>query len=469
MSQRPTNLYKYLPPERAASVLGKLLIRFSQVSVMNDIEEFKPPISGIATETVFEEKFCERAEALYPGLWELIQRQGPEYMAKLRKQAEQNLPQTIRTVYEMNDRNFGILSLSEDATSCDMWERYADQGRGFLVEFDPAHSWFWQKSSEDDDLRHLRRVTYVADRTPAYLLAITAQDYLYTKETKWEFEKEWRIILNFNAAALNFGKDPKGTDVLLFAIPPDCLTSVTVGYNATQEFVEQARATIAANPSLSHVRLKAAKRREDGSIEIGEIEAGPSARGTRESKVLPLKIVILGWGSLIWDPRGLPREGQWQEGGPIFPIEFSRVSNDCRLTLVIDPVNGAQVMTRYIQSPRADLDDAIADLKEREGTGSKQIGFVNLRTGRNRCIVHLPLVPVIQQWSAKHGVDGVVWTDLRSNFDDETGNPFTVERARDYLLGLPKSAADRARRYINNAPPEVDTPLRRAIQEARWL
>ena len=78
-------------------------------------------------------------------------------------------------------------------------------------------------------------------------------------------------------------------------------------------------------------------------------------------------------------------------------------------------------------------------------------------------------MPVIQQWGAKHGVDGVIWTDLRSNFEDETGNPFTVERARDYLLELPKSAADRARRYINNAPPEVDTPLRRAMQEARWL
>src|SRR5260370_36501452 len=87
----------------------------------------------------------------------------------------------------------------------------------------------------------------------------------------------------------------------------------------------------------------------------------------------------------------------------------------------------------------------------------------------NPCFRPPPLVPVIQQWGAKHRVDGVIWTDLRSNFDDETGNPFTVERARDYLLGLPKSAADRARRYINNAPPEVDTPLRRAMQQARWL
>src|SRR5437868_13243835 len=79
-------------------------------------------------------------------------------------------------------------------------------------------------------------------------------------------------------------------------------------------------------------------------------------------------------------------------------------------------------------------------------------------------LLHPPLVPVvpaIQQWGAKHRVEVVIWTDLRSNFEDETGNPSTVERARDYLLGLPKSAADRARRYINNAPPEVDIPLRR--------
>lgn len=78
MSQSPTNLYKYLPPERAASVLGRLLIRFSQVSVMNDIEEFKPPIDGIGTEAVFEKRFRERANALYPGLMDLIDKQGPE-------------------------------------------------------------------------------------------------------------------------------------------------------------------------------------------------------------------------------------------------------------------------------------------------------------------------------------------------------------------------------------------------------
>jgi len=273
MNNAAPNLYKYLHPERASSVLGKLLIRFSQVSVMNDIEEFKPPINGIATEAEFEQKFRERANALCPGLMDLVEKQGPDYMTKLRNQAERNLPQTIKTIYEMNDKNFGILSLSEESTSACMWERYTDHGRGFLLEFDSSHSWFSQKIAQDDDLRHLRRVTYVADRTPAYLLATSAQDYLCTKETKWDYEKEWRIILNFNSAACKTGKDYTGTDILLFAIPPDCLLSVTVGYNASHAFVEQVRTAIAANPSLSHVCLRAARRREDGSIEIGAIDA----------------------------------------------------------------------------------------------------------------------------------------------------------------------------------------------------
>src|SRR6266480_2964829 len=147
-----------MPPERVSSVLGRQLIRLSQVSVMNDIEEFKPPINGIASEAAFEQKFRERADVLYPGLMDLVEKQGPEYMAKLRSQAEQNLPQAIKAIYEMNDKNFGILSLSEESTNAFMWERYADHGRGFLVEFEPSHSWFRQKVAEDDGLRHLRRV-----------------------------------------------------------------------------------------------------------------------------------------------------------------------------------------------------------------------------------------------------------------------------------------------------------------------
>lgn len=182
-----------------------------------------------------------------------------------------------------------------------------------------------------------------------------------------------------------------------------------------------------------------------------------------------MRIATLGWGSLIWDPRGLPREGVWQTGGPVFPIEFSRISTDSRLTLVIDPTNGVPVATRYVQSPRADLAEALSDLREREGTLTTRIAFVDPSNNTHRCEVHPPLLAVVRAWSAEHGFDAVVWTDLSSNFQDETGQPFSAERAEAYLSQLPNSAVDPARRYISNAPPEVDTPLRRRLRETGWL
>ena len=184
---------------------------------------------------------------------------------------------------------------------------------------------------------------------------------------------------------------------------------------------------------------------------------------------IPLIVAILGWGSLIWDPRDLLRDGAWHMGGPVLPIEFSRVSSDCRLTLVIDPTNGVPVVTQYVRSLRTDLDNAISDLRQREGTVTNRIGFVNLVNGKSRCGVAPSLVGKIRDWGEEHGFGGIVWTDLPSNFEGEIGSRFSVEGATKYLVGLPRSAAERARQYINNAPAEVDTPLRRNIQESGWL
>ena len=88
-----------------------------------------------------------------------------------------------------------------------------------------------------------------------------------------------------------------------------------------------------------------------------------------------MKIAVLAWGSLVWDPRQLPYDGTWQRGGPILPIEFSRVARDARLTLVVDPNDGHDVVTRFTMSRRTDLGDAVADLRDREGTIRKWIGF----------------------------------------------------------------------------------------------
>lgn len=181
-----------------------------------------------------------------------------------------------------------------------------------------------------------------------------------------------------------------------------------------------------------------------------------------------MRVAILGWGSLIWDPQGLPREGIWEQGGPKLPIEFSRISNDCRLTLVIDETHGEIVSTRFVLSTRVDLEDAAADLRGREKTSSTKIGYLDLGSGKQQSR-SVGVREAVSAWAASAGFQAVVWTDLEPNFKCETGIEFSLDAAVVYLQELPKSAATRARKYIVNAPTEVNTPLRRRLREIGWL
>ena len=177
-----------------------------------------------------------------------------------------------------------------------------------------------------------------------------------------------------------------------------------------------------------------------------------------------MKIAILGWGSLIWDQRDLPTLGVWQKGGPVLPIEFSRISSDGRLTLVIDEKNGVPVKTRYVESGSGTLGQAIEDLRKREGTSKSMIGVAsktinNAKAGSD----------TIKDWAVDNKWDGVIWTGLPSNFEDIKNVPFTVENGLTYLKGLGAEKRAKAWEYIERAPEEVVTPLRQALVEKGWV
>ena len=135
-----------------------------------------------------------------------------------------------------------------------------------------------------------------------------------------------------------------------------------------------------------------------------------------------MSIAILSWGSLTWNPRDLPISGKWQQDGPVLPIEFSRISSDGRLTLVIDEQDGVPVTTRYARRPRTNLDDATADLRVRGGTVKDRIGYVNLvrNTKRGWARQHHPAAcDTIKAWAKAGGWNAVVWTALTPNFEDD--------------------------------------------------
>ncbi len=181
-----------------------------------------------------------------------------------------------------------------------------------------------------------------------------------------------------------------------------------------------------------------------------------------------MKIAIIAWGSLVWDPRTLPYKGDWELNGPVLCIEFSRVSNDGRLTLVVDGDNGVQVPTRFATSTRTELHDAVADLQDREGTILKRIGFVNCTDDSNSAgLFSQPgdTFQNVREWSKKNGFDATIWTALPGSFKEKTGEDFSLHAAEAYLKRLPKTTQKIALQYVIKAPKEVKTPLRKHLEE----
>ena len=183
-------------------------------------------------------------------------------------------------------------------------------------------------------------------------------------------------------------------------------------------------------------------------------------------------IVILGWGSLINEPRGLPIVGEWQNDGPMLWVEFSRISKrgvraGC-LTLVIDERNGEEIPTFYVVSARTDLAQAITDLQAREGTSPDDIGFCEVATGRfapNALNRHPKSCERIHAWAQGKGFSAVIWTALPRRFQDVIGIPFSPIAALRYVNGLPAQTKENALRYIHTAPEQTMTQFRRLLLE----
>lgn len=181
-----------------------------------------------------------------------------------------------------------------------------------------------------------------------------------------------------------------------------------------------------------------------------------------------MKVAVLGWGSLIPKPQGLPLSGSWEPNGPVLKIEFSRISSDGRLTLVID-TEGSDVRTYYAKSARTELDDAICDLMIREGTSKKNIGTCSKDRVHNFAPNHKDVLPALQTWLDETNFDAVIWTDLASNYHKKRGVAFTESDAHVYLNSLSSVCRENAREYIIQAPPQTRTSFRKFLQSKGWL
>ncbi|GKS84363.1 hypothetical protein AVMA1855_09445 [Acidovorax sp. SUPP1855] len=184
-------------------------------------------------------------------------------------------------------------------------------------------------------------------------------------------------------------------------------------------------------------------------------------------------IACLGWGSLVWDPRDLPCRGGWHNDGPSLPVEFARESGakknqrGDKITLVICP-ESARVRTYWILLDVPDLTAARKCLATREGIPKNwetDIGFADCVSGQTQGLE----ADTITTWGSTIGLAGVVWTNLPCKFNGQPVMPSEAEVIA-FLRALDGTNRAPAERYVRQAPTQIDTLYRQAIErELGWL
>lgn len=225
-------------------------ICFSSPLNLNDPFELKPPMQLFESDR-------EMAEAVLEKLYFELVKNPPElpaelegkltqdeYIERMKQVIQQKLPDLMVRLtpgievgysrfYSVAEERMGMLCLTESPDDLLMWAHYAAAHTGFVIEFDPSHAFFNQRRSEADELRYLRRVVYSPERP--MLTLITAKDLsaLLTKSNDWEYEKEWRMMVDLKDSSEI--KMVGGSQYHLFDFPRASIKSVILGCRVSEE------------------------------------------------------------------------------------------------------------------------------------------------------------------------------------------------------------------------------------------
>ncbi len=268
----PRQLYKYFAPERWG-FLADLRIRYSQLGSFNDPFEGRPEITSLTTQedvlAMIGRVLPEEMESAYSALPRHVQATIPwkqvfllaEHLAASKQgemlaALESITPHAASFITGKIDQVLGVLCLSEVPDSLLMWAHYCSSHTGFVVEFEGWHPSFHEQKSDEDDLRHIRRVHYRESRPSAPLTEMSAIELFLVKSGHWTYEREWRIVRPLVDAATTVEEQPY--PIALFDVTADSIKRVILGARMKADIEANIRQAMRANPGMSSVKVQRA-------------------------------------------------------------------------------------------------------------------------------------------------------------------------------------------------------------------
>lgn len=260
-------LYKYLSQTRI-DVIEKNMIRFTQYGDFNDPFELNPNIDKLAEEdeikNLVEKNFAKLIEEEYDKnaiISAFISKENFIHLARNKEESIKNLVVDIEPhianllpnmLQQTTNSLLGALSLSEICDHELMWSHYADEHKGYVVGFDSSHSFFNQKKSPEDELRHLRKIKYRRSPPVINLMKTNASELFFVKSSKWEYEVEWRMLLPLSDSRKVLDKEPY--PIHLFKFPIQAIKTIILGARISDKNRESIK-SILKKDKLSQIKL----------------------------------------------------------------------------------------------------------------------------------------------------------------------------------------------------------------------
>jgi hypothetical protein len=251
-------LYKYVPQARI-DVLENLLIRFTQPGAFNDPFEMRPDFQLLSK--VDQEKL-PKADQYGAGGVRLLTPEAVTQMLEIASAALMRKAASASGSFALDnndiaqaffDEQLGVLSLAEAPDNLIMWAHYADQHRGFVLQFDESHDFFSTVHHPKLEMEiGLRRVDYTAERPKASASNLASLiEVLYRKSPAWQCEREWRLIRPLSAAAKWLGAEQPA--VGLFLVPAGAIRAVVIGALMPHEQQVALINLLDSSPALKYV------------------------------------------------------------------------------------------------------------------------------------------------------------------------------------------------------------------------
>lgn len=242
----PDIIYKYRDwsDDYHKTILTERQVFLASPSSFEDPLDCKIPIRyDLLTDKDIYDKYLHLSKIDNPG-WNRAQHRS--HAREWTKKTPLKNPEAIKdfqnTYFKEFFERFGVLSLTAESENDDMWKKYSDDFKGFCVGFNTVIMF--------DSLGGGGMVNYCDELPiiypePKHTLQEQHVYQVYSKERKWEFEKEYRTH-KFSYSPLNNGDR-------IITLPPEAYNCVILGKKMPEDIKENLKSSIPEE--LSHIEI----------------------------------------------------------------------------------------------------------------------------------------------------------------------------------------------------------------------